>query len=167
MIARIGALAFAALLSASAFACQPPADRNQNNQGQGVANGQGVTNKQAQEPQTQPANSTPADQSEAEKKIASTRADFEKSRDDFLHSKQIDLDNLNQKVADLDANDKTATGKKKADLDAQLPKIHAMRDGYVNDLKNIQYATPQSWDMTKQRLDKEWKTLDDTVKNAP
>jgi hypothetical protein len=159
MMARIGALTLAALLSASVVGCQKPGEKEQN--------AEGVANQQAADTQNEAARKVAAAQAAADEKIAAARADFEKAREDYRHSKQVDIDNLNQKIADLDANDKTATGKTKAQLDAQLPAVHAQRDAFLNDLKSLQFATPASWDSARARLDKEWDALNDSVKSAP
>jgi hypothetical protein len=160
MIARIGALSLAALLTASlATACQKPGEKEQN--------AEGVANKQAVEAQDEAAQKAANARAAADEKIAAARADFDKAREDYRHAKQVDLDKLNQKIADLDAEDRTATGKTKADLDAQLPAIHAQRDAFMNDMRSLLYATPGSWDDARARLDKEWDALDTTVKSAP
>ncbi|HEX3345144.1 MAG TPA: hypothetical protein VHS09_11260, partial [Polyangiaceae bacterium] len=109
-------LALAAVLAASVAACQKP--------GQKEENAEGVANRQAEEVQNEAAQKVAAAQAEADEKIAAARADFDKAREDYRHSKQVDIDNLNQKISDLDAEEKTATGKTKSELDAQLPNIH-------------------------------------------
>jgi len=81
---------------------------------------------------------------------------FEKAREDYRHSRQGDIDSLNQKIADLDAQEKTATGKTRASLDANLPAIHAQRDAFVNDMRGLQMATSATWDSARARIDSEW-----------
>jgi hypothetical protein len=158
MIARIGSLTLAALLSASLFACQKPGEQEQNAEGR--------ANKQAEEAQNEAARKLAIAQAEADEKIAAARADFEKAREDYRHSKQMDIDTLSQKLAELDAQDKIATGKTKASLDVNLPALHAQRDAFVNDLKSLQFATPATWDTARARLDTEWDALKTGVNHA-
>jgi hypothetical protein len=158
MIARIGTLTLSALLSASLLMCQKPGAEEQTAEGR--------ANKQAEETQSEAVNKVNAAQAAADQKIAAARADFEKAREDYRHSRQGDIDSLSQKIADLDAEDKTATGKTRASLDANLPAIHAQRDAFVNDLRGMQLASPATWDGAKARLDGEWDALNKAVGNA-
>jgi septal ring factor EnvC (AmiA/AmiB activator) len=151
MITRIGALTLSALLSVSVFACEKTGEKEQSAEGR--------ANKQADEAQNEAARKAAAAQAEADQKIAAARADFEKAREDYRHSRQADLDDLNRKIADLEARDRTATGKTKTDLDAALPVIRAQRDAFTRDMKSLESATPASWDGFKSRLDGEWDAL--------
>lgn len=98
-------------------------------------------------------------QVEADKKIAEARGDFAKTREDFRHDVQTNIDDLDHKLEKLDAKAKKATGKTKADLDAQLPALHARRDAFVSDVKSIETSTAATWDATKARIEKEWSDL--------
>ena len=156
MITRIGALTLAGLLSASVLACNDkPGAREQTAEGR--------ANKQAEETQAEAARKIAAAQAEADLKIATARADFEKAREDYRHSRQADLDDLNRKVSDLESKDRTATGKTKVDLEANLPVIHAQRDVFMKDLQSLQLDTPMSWDASRARLDSEWDVLEASV----
>jgi len=158
MIARIGTLTLSALLSASLLMCQKPGAEEQTAEGR--------ANKQAEDIQNEAANKANAAQAAADQKIAAARADFEKAREDYRHSRQGDIDSLNQKISDLDAQEKTATGKTRADLDANLPAIHAQRDAFVNDMRSLQVATPATWDGARARIDAEWDALNKAVSSA-
>ncbi|HEX3773774.1 MAG TPA: hypothetical protein VHV51_04870 [Polyangiaceae bacterium] len=105
-------------------------------------------------------------QAEADKKIAAAQANFLKLREDYRHDTTTKLVDLDQKIADLQAKEKTATGKKKADLDTELAQIHAQRDSFANDWKTIETADASTWDATKSRLDKEWADLKALVDRA-
>ena len=155
MIARISAITLVTMLSASVVACGKPGEQEQNAEGR--------ANKQAEETQSQAAQQAAAAQAEADQKIAAARADFEKSREGYRHSRQSDLDALDEQVADLEAKAHTATGQKKAALDASLPGIHAQRDAFVADMKSLQVASPATWDAAKTRLDNEWEALKASV----
>ena len=158
MMARIGALTLAALLSASVTACDKPGEREQNAEGR--------ANRQAEEAQNAAARKTASAQAEADQKIASARADFEKARADYLQSRQTDLDKLNQTIADLETKVHTSTGKAKAALDTSMPAIRAQRDAFTNDLRTLQTATPTTWDGVRTRIDNEWEALETSVNKA-
>lgn len=100
-----------------------------------------------------------ATQAEADKKIGAVQADFAKQREDYRHEMQGDLDSLNKSVTELEAKEKTATGKARADLDAVLPFLKVRRDTFTDDLRAIESADVLMWDSTKARLDKEWSDL--------
>ena len=100
-----------------------------------------------------------ATQAEADKKIGAVQADFAKRREDYRHEMQGDLDSLNKSVTDLEAKERTATGKAKANLDAALPLLTMRRDMFMDHLRAIESVDVLTWDSTKARLDKEWSDL--------
>lgn len=99
---------------------------------------------------------------EANKKIAATERDFDKTREDYRHDMQSKLDKLDKDVADLDAKVVTATGSKKADLQAKANALHAQRDAFADDVKALATTPAASWDSTKARVDKEWSDIERT-----
>ena len=105
-------------------------------------------------------------QADADKKIAEAQASFLKMREDYRHDTTTKLVDLDKKIADAEAKAKTATGKKKADLDAQLVQIRTQREAFTNDWKTIETASAVTWDSTKNRLDKEWTDLKSMVDRA-
>ncbi len=107
-----------------------------------------------------------AAQADADKKIADLQASFSKTREDFRHSTQTNLDELDKKLAGLDAKAKTATGKAKVELDATLPRLHTQRDAFATSFKTIDTTTATTWDAAKMRLDKEWTDLKAAVDKA-
>jgi Skp family chaperone for outer membrane proteins len=78
-----------------------------------------------------------------------------KDRDDYRSQMQADIDSFDQKVRDLEAKEKAATGKIKSDLDGALPLLRAQRATFVGDLRAIDTATEASWGPMKARLDSE------------
>ncbi len=98
-------------------------------------------------------------QATADKKIAEAQSDFNKTREDYRHTTQSNLDALDKKVADLDAKAKTAAGSSKADLMSRSTSLHAQRDAFAADFKSLDSASVSTWDATKARLDKEWSDL--------
>jgi predicted double-glycine peptidase len=105
-------------------------------------------------------------QAEADQKIADAQATFLKMREDYRHDTTNKLVDLDHKIADLEAKAKTATGKTKLDLDAQLTRIRAQRAAFSDDWKQIETASAATWDATKTRLDKEWTDLKAAVDRA-
>ena len=98
-------------------------------------------------------------QATADQKIAAARADFAKTREDYRHTVQTNVDALDKTIAQLEAKAKTSTGKTKADIDARLPALKAQRNAFVSDVRALDSATAMTWDSTKARLDKEWADL--------
>lgn len=98
-------------------------------------------------------------QVEADKKIAEAQAGFLKMREDYRHKTTVALTDLDKNIEVLEGKAKTATGKAKADLDANLKQIRTNRDAFVADYKSIEGSSATTWDSTKVRLDKEWTDL--------
>jgi hypothetical protein len=105
-------------------------------------------------------------QSDADKKIADAQAGFMKMREDYRHTASGEMVTTDKKIADLDARAKTATGKAKVDLDANLKTIHAERDRFGVDFKALETATASNWDNAKAGLDKQWSELKMLVDKA-
>jgi hypothetical protein len=106
-------------------------------------------------------------QAEAERRIAAAQADFLKSREDYRHEKQLDLEKLDQDIAGLDAKVKSQqTAKGKSDMQAKLSGIHAQRDAFASDFRSLDNATMATWDDAKLRVDKEWSDLRAAVEKA-
>jgi hypothetical protein len=149
------------LVLALASGCDKAADEQQKAvKAQTQANDKIV---QANQEADQKANNAQAD---ADKKIAEAQASFLKMREDYRHDTTTNLVDLDKKIADLNAKEKTATGKKKSDLDVQLGQIRTERDAFANDWKSIETADATTWDATKNRLDKEWSDLKTMVDRA-
>jgi len=102
-------------------------------------------------------------QAEADKKIAQVQADFAKTREDYRHKVQSDLDALDKKIAEVDAKAKTATGAKKTELDANLAGVRTRREAFGKQFNTLGSTTATEWDGTKARLDKAWTDLKDAV----
>ena len=105
-------------------------------------------------------------QAEADKKIATAEGDFGKRREDYRHKVQTDLIDVDKKIDILEAKSKTATGKAKVDLDANLTAIRTRRTGFAQDMKGVDTATALTWDDMKTRVDKSWTDLKALVDKA-
>jgi hypothetical protein len=94
------------------------------------------------------------------------QADFAKARDDYRSEKQKDLDLLDKTVADVEAKEKVATTKTRADLDGLLTTLKAQRSAFSGDLHAMDGVVASNWDSTRARLDKEWADLKATTDKA-
>jgi hypothetical protein len=136
-----------AILSVSALACDKP----------------GATEQQRESKAIDQAENARA---EGDKNVAAARIDFEKTSEDYRHTRWMDLADLDKKLIDMQAESRTATGKAKTDLDANLPAIRAQREAFVRDMEALDRATAANWDATKSNLDKEWNALKAAVDKA-
>lgn len=145
----------AALLVSFAAACDKSGaeDQNKANQAQTEANDKISAAK------TEADKKINAAQSEADKKVAVVQADFAKTIEDYRHSTQANLDDLNKKIDTLDAKSQTLKGKPKTDLQTALGDIRVKRDALIADRKALESTTATAWDSTKAKLDKEWTDL--------
>jgi hypothetical protein len=108
-----------------------------------------------------------AAQAQADKDIAKAQTDFEKTRENYRHSRRMDVADLDKKVVDLQSTEQTVTGKAKVDLQAVLPTIRAKRDVFVCDMQALDSVTGSTWDAAKVNRDREWEGLKTTVDRAP
>jgi hypothetical protein len=153
MIRFAGTFAFAAALMA--VACDTPGVTEQQKESKAVQDNA--------EQQDRAARASASAQADMNQKIASAQADFERTREDYRHSRQTDLDEIDAKIAKLEASEPTLTGKAKTDLDTRLPQIRAQRAAFGTDLRAIQGTTAATWDDAKARVDKEWESLKSAV----
>jgi septal ring factor EnvC (AmiA/AmiB activator) len=157
MIRYAGTFALAAALLMN-VACDKPGVEEQQKEQKAAQDNADQQNRAARE--------SASAQADMNQKVASAQADFDKTRENYRHDRQSDLDDLDAKIAKLESNERTATGKAKADLDAKLPSIRAQRASFGADFRAIQATTAATWDDSKARLDKEWDGLKNAVSDA-
>jgi hypothetical protein len=141
----------------------------------GCDNKPGVTEQQKEtkaaqdnaEAQNRAARESASAQAEMDKKVLTAQTDFERVREDYRHERQKDLDDLDVKIADIEAKAKTATGTTKAQLDQSLATIRPQRAALARDLRAAESATASSWDAEKARLDKDYDSLKSAIGKAP
>ena len=153
----------AALLVTSVIACDRPAEKDQEK----ATEAQREADQKIAEARKESTTKTTSAQVEADKKIAEAQANFAKTREDYRHSTENDLTDLNKKIDVMEADAKKATGKAKADAEATLRDIRVRRDAYKTDRATLDSASATTWDNTKARLDKEWDALKASVNHAP
>lgn len=145
-------------LSLSAVACDKPGVTERQKEmkaGEEARNAANESQRQAQ-----------GAQAAAEKTIAAARADFETARENYVHHRRLDLVDLDKKIADLEANAKTGTGKTKADSRGRLLAIQAQRDAFDRHVQALDTVTATTWDAAAANLDKEWDALKKAVDGA-
>lgn len=157
MIRYAGTFAVVAALMTNA-ACDKPGVEEQQKEQKAAQDNADQQNRAARE--------SASAQADMNQKVTAAQADFQQAREDYRHSRQTDLDELDSKIAKLEATDVTATGKAKADLDAKLPSIRAQRASFGSNLRSLQMSTASTWDDSKARIDKEWEALKAAVSDA-
>jgi len=76
--------------------------------------------------------------------------DFEKSREDYRHSRRIDLADLDKKIIDREAAVKSAVGPTKAQLQRNLHAILVKRGSFARDLQQLETVPESRWDARHQ-----------------
>ena len=151
-------ISLAVVLGVSAAGCDKPGVTEQQKESQANEQAANATNQAMQQVDNA--------QAAAERNIASARTDFEKTREAYLHTRRVDLADLDEKIANLDANARVAKDQKKTAMLSRLPAIHAQRDAFVSDMQALQSTTAATWDNASANLDKEWDALRQSVANA-
>lgn len=95
-------------------------------------------------------------QQEADKKVAAAKENFMKLREEYRHTTQTDLIELDRKVTELEGKAKKSAGRVKTDLQAKVKQLHAKREAFVEHLKVLDTESAVTWDETRARLGKEW-----------
>jgi hypothetical protein len=158
MTRSIASLSVIALLSGFSVACDKPGVAEQQQESK--------ASEQAARARTEAEQQALTAQAKAERDIQKARSDFDKAREEYLHGRRLDVDDLDKKIAELEAKAKTGMGKAKADYDARLPAIRAQRDPFARHMQALGNTTADAWDGAKANLDKEWDSLKKTVDDA-
>lgn len=162
---RASILFAAAVSSALCLSLVTGCDRAADDQAKANA-AQAEANKKIGEAKNEANDKTNSAQAEADKKIAAAQGDFSKRREDFRHKLESDVIDLDKKIDLLEAKAKTATGKAKADLDANLAGIRTRRTSLTTDVKSLETASAGTWDDTKARIEKQFSDLKSAVEKA-
>jgi hypothetical protein len=127
-----------------------------------VDNAQAQAQTEITNAQVQANDKANAAQAKADEKINEAQRDFDKTREDYRHTMQSNLETLDKKIADLDAKAVKASTDKRVDLDNEASKLRAERSTFAADVKALDNASAASWDATKARMDKEWSDIKST-----
>jgi hypothetical protein len=144
-----------------AVACDKAADDQKK-----VDNAQAVASDKVTAANVEANQKIAAARAEETDKVAAAQGDFGKMREDYRHSTATDLADVDQKMSNLDAKERQATGDDKANLDARLREIRASRAAFAADYRSLDAASAATWDDTKARLDKEMSDLKALVNKA-
>jgi hypothetical protein len=148
--------AFVSLILATG--CEKAADEQQK-----ANNAQSEADKKIATAHQEADDKTATAQSEADKKVAEAQAKFSKMREDYRHKVQTDLVDVDKKIDDLGAKEKTKSGKAKTDLDDSLKQIRAQRDAFMTSFRALDTASATTWDDAKARLDQQLTALKATI----
>jgi hypothetical protein len=155
---RIAPITLIALLTLFSFACDKPGAtelQKETKASEEIKNASTEAQRQVQGAQVA-----------AEKNVSAARADFETTRENYLHRRRLDLVDLDKKITDIEASAKTATGKAKADIRARLLAIDGQRDEFARHLQTMDATTAATWDGAAASLDQEWEALKKAVDDA-
>jgi hypothetical protein len=155
---RYDALTLMGLLIATSIACEKPGATERQREEQ--ANHQVAQAKQEANQQTQAAQQT------ADKDIAAARADFEKTREDYRHARAVDLSDLDKKLSELEAKEKTAKDKARTELQAELAAIREKREAFLKDMYALNGASAATWDEQRAKTGRDWDALRSAVDKA-
>lgn len=151
----------AGAISLSFVGCETAADQQHKaNEAQGEANEKAVRARADAERAAQKA------QADADREIAGAQEKFSKLREEFRHDLQSKLVELDKDIAELRTQSKTATGKKKQQIDANLPIIEERRARVNEAFRQLQEATASTWDRAKSEVEKRWDELKHSVEAA-
>jgi len=156
MIRSITATACLALSLAFAVGCEKAADQQHK-----ADEARTDADNKVADANRQASDKINAAQSDADKKVAEAQASFLKMREDYRHNVNTDLVNVDKNIADLEAKEKTAKAKQKADIDAALPNIRSLRESVTTEYRSLDLASALTWDAAKARVDK---AIDDLKK---
>ena len=149
---------FATVFVLGAAACEKSGKETQEQ----VDNAQAQAQTEITNAQVQANDKANSAQAKADEKITEAQNDFDKTREDYRHTMQSNLDSLDKKIADLDAKALKTTGDKKVDLGRKASTLRTERGTFAADVKSLDTATAASWDATKARIDKEWSDIKST-----
>jgi len=107
-----------------------------------------------------------AARADEDQKVAEAQANFRQMREDYRHRVTSDLTSIDKRITELEAKDKTATGKNKAQLDASLPNIRSLRENVNTEYHSLEYASALTWDDAKGRVDKAYDELKKAIDKA-
>jgi hypothetical protein len=143
-------LTVVALLSASSLACSKPGATERQKEITASEEAKAITSEAQQHYQ--------GAYSVAEKTMSSARAEFEMTRENYLHTRRLDLIDLDKRIADLEASPPSSMAKA-ADVRARLSTINAQRDAFGRHMAVLETAPAATWDASTKKLDQEWDAL--------
>ncbi|WP_394822208.1 hypothetical protein [Pendulispora albinea] len=154
------------VLIASALAL-PACERSARDEQDKVASAEREAQKKTVEAQRESTTKITSAQAEVDQKVAEANASFVKTREDYRSDLMSKLDDADKKIQKLESKQNTASGKTKAELEAALPDIRAKRDALRNNIRQLDMASVNNWDATKNQLDNDLAGLKSALNKAP
>lgn len=105
-------------------------------------------------------------QATANKTIAGATSEFDKLREAYRHSTTTALNDLDARIATLDAEALSANGSDKAARAGRLEVIRTNRSAFINVYNSLDQASMASWDGQRARVDARWTALKASVDNG-
>lgn len=105
-------------------------------------------------------------QAQANRKIADAQEDFAKMREEFRHDLEVKLVEVDKEIADLRTQSATESGKKKQQIEANLPIIDERRARLTEAFQRLEQANATTWDNVKGEVEKRWDELKHSVQSA-
>jgi hypothetical protein len=105
-------------------------------------------------------------QANAQDKINSAQADFDKTRGDYSRDRQVDLKEVDDRVSKLEQRANTATGPARARMQQDLATIRTQRAAFAADVRSITGVVATEWDQFKSKVDDEYNALRDHLDKA-
>jgi multidrug efflux pump subunit AcrA (membrane-fusion protein) len=145
----------------AAAACDPPGQTEQQREESARA--------QAAKARTEAEQAAARADDNANKNIGAARADFARTREDYLHAKRLDLVALDSTLVDLEATREAhpPTDKNLTERENRLSVALSLRGEYVSHLRALETSSPSTWDASRAALDKEWDSLNAAVQAVP
>lgn len=105
-------------------------------------------------------------QADANREFAGAQEKFSKMREEFRHDLELKLVEVDKEIAELRTQSTTENGKKKQQIDANLPIIDERRARLNDAYQRLEQANASSWDQAKGEVQKRWDELKHSVEAA-
>jgi len=105
-------------------------------------------------------------QADADREISEAQQKFAKIREEFRHDLKSKLVEVDKEIADLRTQVSTETGKKKQQIEANLPIIDERRALLLASFERLEEASASTWDQVKGEVEKRWDELKHSVQAA-
>lgn len=157
LIRNVGMLAVSTALL-GAIGCDKPGAAEQQKENTAVQQNQQAQNTAAQE--------SAQAQAEMRDKVGAAQADFEKTRDDYSRDRQMDLKEIDDRIAKLEDRAHSASAATRTRLEQDLASIRVQRAAFASDVHAISGVAVSDWDRFRSKVDDEYNALRDHIDKA-
>lgn len=155
------ALTIGTIALAFAVGCETAADQQRK-----ANEAQDEANRKAERAQEDADRTAQKAQADANREIADAQEKFSKMREEYRHDLQSKLVEVDKEIAELRTQAATETGKKKQQIDANLPIIDERRTRLSEAFRELEQASATTWDRAKGEVEKRWDELKHSVESA-